>query len=41
MISWFWAVLSLLVGILLGLFLAALLEAGEDDEITEDEEDGP
>lgn len=32
MISYIWAILALVVGMLMGLFFAALLEAGREDD---------
>ena len=39
MIHWMWAVAALAVGAIIGLFLAAMIEAGRDDE--EEYDDDP
>lgn len=39
MIHWMWAVAALAVGAIIGLFLAAMIEAGREDEWEAEEDD--
>ena len=39
MIHWLWAVAALAAGAIIGLFLAAIIEAGRDEEYDEEDDD--